>query len=58
MSAAEALENPIYIVSLDPELSACVVCPGKLLKNTQMANAHFTSNVNLPCSKRCYLTSH
>ena len=46
MSVSEALQNPLYLVSLEPEVKACVVCPGKLLKNPTMIDVHLKSGVS------------
>lgn len=46
MSLSEALQNPIYLVCELPEVKACVVCPGKLLKNPVMIDIHLKSNVS------------
>lgn len=48
MSVSEALQNPLYLVSLDPEMKECIVCPGKLIKNPTMAAVHLKSNVCAP----------
>lgn len=48
MSVSEALQNPLYIISLDPEVRECIVCPGKLIKNAVMGEVHIKSNVRLP----------
>ena len=45
ISVQDALEDPIYLVSLDPDVKACIVCPGKLLKNKKMIDVHMTSGV-------------
>ncbi|KAG6862520.1 hypothetical protein C0995_000068 [Termitomyces sp. Mi166 len=34
----EALRDPVYIISLEPSLKGCIVCPGKTLKGTKMAH--------------------
>jgi hypothetical protein len=47
MNMEEALRDPIYLVSLDPEVKACIICPGKLLKNTKMSDIHMSSNVSI-----------
>lgn len=47
MSVSQALQNPLYIVSLDPEVRECIVCPGKLIKNAVMGEVHIKSNVSL-----------
>ncbi len=44
ITVEEALKNPIFIVSLDPDIKECIVCPGKLLKGQMMAETHTTSN--------------
>lgn len=53
MSISAALQNPLHVVSLDPEIRTCVVCPGKLLKNAKMIEVHMASNVCLPLSSFC-----
>ncbi|KAJ7649998.1 hypothetical protein FB45DRAFT_6832 [Roridomyces roridus] len=40
ISVSEALKDPIYIVSLQPDVKACIVCPGKLLKNLEGLKLH------------------
>lgn len=40
----EALRDPVYVVSLQPIVKACIVCPGKLLKGVQMIDLHRKSN--------------
>jgi hypothetical protein len=40
MSVAEALKNPIYLISLDPTVHGCILCRGKLIKSAGMAAAH------------------
>ncbi|KAI0951184.1 hypothetical protein AcW1_008295 [Taiwanofungus camphoratus] len=47
MSVPEALNNPLYTVSLEPDVKACIVCPGKLLKNTIMAEVHQASQAHI-----------
>lgn len=39
----EALRDPVYLISLQPDTKACVVCPGKLLKGGKMVELHRTS---------------
>ncbi|KAI0368693.1 hypothetical protein BV20DRAFT_454445 [Pilatotrama ljubarskyi] len=46
LSVSEALQNPLYLVSLEPEVKACIVCPGKLIKNPIMAEVHLKSNAH------------
>jgi hypothetical protein len=43
ITIAEALSNPIFLVSLDPTINECIVCPGKQLKNPKMIEAHTSS---------------
>jgi hypothetical protein len=57
ISVEDALEDPVYLVSLEPDRKACIVCPGKLLKHSRMIEVHKTSNVckhlfRLPISRR------
>ncbi|KAF5382144.1 hypothetical protein D9615_004420 [Tricholomella constricta] len=40
----EALRDPVYLISLEPVVKACIVCPGKLLKGAKMVDLHRTSN--------------
>lgn len=47
MSVTEAVKNPLYIVSLDPDIQACILCTGKLLKNVKMMEVHKASKVSL-----------
>jgi hypothetical protein len=47
MTLEQALRDPIFIVALQPEEKACLVCPGKLLKNAVMVDVHRTSNVSV-----------
>lgn len=42
---SEALRDPIYIVSLDPDVRACILCKGKVIKGTQMSTVHKASTV-------------
>jgi hypothetical protein len=55
VTVSEALNNPVFIVSLDPDISECIVCPGKLLKGTTMAEKHKTSNA---CALPLTLVNH
>jgi hypothetical protein len=43
ITVQEALRDPVYLVSLQPDVKACVVCPGKLLKGSKMVELHRTS---------------
>lgn len=45
ISVQDALDDPVYLVSLDPDVKACIVCPGKLLKNAKMIDVHMISGV-------------
>ncbi len=44
LSVDQALHDPIYVVSVYPEVKACIVCPGKHLKGQKMTQLHRTSN--------------
>lgn len=44
ITIAEALTNPIFLVSLDPTVNECIVCPGKQLKGQKMVETHKISN--------------
>ncbi|KAI0090147.1 hypothetical protein BDY19DRAFT_905203 [Irpex rosettiformis] len=46
MSVTEAVKNPVYIVSLQPKVEACILCPGKLLKNQKMSEVHKASKAH------------
>lgn len=45
ISVQDALDDPVYLISLDPDVKACIVCPGKLLKHPKMIEVHRTSGV-------------
>jgi len=45
MTIEEALHNPLYIVSIQPDIRGCIVCPRKLLKNEIMTSVHMRSQV-------------
>jgi hypothetical protein len=45
MTVEEALHNPLYIISIQPDTRGCIVCPHKLLKNDTMASVHTGSQV-------------
>ena len=45
MTIEEALHNPLYIISIQPDIRGCIVCPRKLLKNDTMASVHAKSQV-------------
>lgn len=48
LSIQAALDDPLYIISLEPDIRACITCPGKLLKNPTMCEVHRSSNVSRP----------
>jgi hypothetical protein len=45
ISVRDALNNPLYPISKQSQVM-CVVCPGKLLKNTNMALVHTASSAS------------
>jgi hypothetical protein len=45
MSLSEALRDPVYVVSLEPDVRACLLCKGKVIKGTPMSQIHKTSAV-------------
>jgi len=45
MTIEEALHNPLFIVSIQPDVRGCIVCPHKLLKNDAMVSVHTKSQV-------------
>lgn len=48
ISVEDALKDTIYLISMEPDAMACIVCPGKLLKNPIMIGVHKASNVCTP----------
>jgi len=44
ITVAQALKDPLYVVSILPEVKACIICPGKLLKGVKMVQTHRDSN--------------
>jgi len=46
ISVEDALEDPVYLISLEPDRKACIVCPGKLLRHPRMIEIHKTSNAH------------
>jgi len=52
MSVEEALHNPLYIVSIQPDIRACILCPGKLLKTPKVVEVHEASQAHRRRSKR------
>jgi len=45
MTVEEVLRDPLYIISIQPDIKGCIICPRKLLKNNIMASVHTTSQV-------------
>lgn len=45
ISVTDAMKDPVYFVSPQSDDQACAVCPGKVLKNAQMGDAHRASQV-------------
>jgi hypothetical protein len=45
ISVSEALKDPVYLISLNPTVYGCILCKGKLIKNTGMAAAHKNASV-------------
>lgn len=52
LSVQDALDDPVYLMSLEPDVKACIVCPTKLLKHPKMIEVHKASNV---CTSRLKL---
>ncbi|KAH0585241.1 hypothetical protein H2248_008485 [Termitomyces sp. 'cryptogamus'] len=46
ISVREALRDPVYIISLEPSVKGCIVCPGKILKGAKMVELHRASNAH------------
>ena len=46
MTVDEALHNPLYLVSIQPDIRGCFVCPRKILKNDTMVSVHTKSQVS------------
>ncbi|KAJ7707462.1 hypothetical protein B0H17DRAFT_1325299 [Mycena rosella] len=46
ISVAEALRDPVYIVSLQPDVKACIVCPGKVFKSADILTLHRASKAH------------
>ena len=44
VTVSQALKDPVYVVSVLPEVKACIICPGKLLKGAKMVQTHRESN--------------
>jgi hypothetical protein len=47
ISVAEALRDPVYVVSLQPDVKACIVCPGKLIKSADILTLHQASKASV-----------
>lgn len=45
MTVEEALNNPLFIVSIQPDIRGCIVCPRRVLKNDTMISVHMKSHV-------------
>ena len=45
ISLPEALRDPVYVVSLDRDVRACILYKGKVIKGTPMSQVHKTSTV-------------
>ncbi|KAF9243437.1 hypothetical protein BU15DRAFT_59821 [Melanogaster broomeanus] len=43
---AEALKDPIYLISLEPTAHGCMLCKGKLIKGAEMAVVHRNSTAH------------
>ncbi|KAJ6512950.1 hypothetical protein C8R45DRAFT_330500 [Mycena sanguinolenta] len=46
ISVEEALRDPVYVVSIEPDVKACIACPGKLLKNAEILKLHRASKAH------------
>ncbi|OAX42188.1 hypothetical protein K503DRAFT_395916 [Rhizopogon vinicolor AM-OR11-026] len=46
ISLSEALRDPVYVVSLEPDVRACMLCKGKVIKSTPMSQVHKTSTAH------------
>ena len=44
ITVGQALKDPLYNVSVLPDVKTCIVCPGKVLKSVKMVQLHRTSN--------------
>lgn len=47
MTVDEAVQNPIYLPSMQPEIRTCITCPNKKLKNNDMVEIHLKSSVGI-----------
>jgi len=45
VTVSRALTDPLYVASsLQPEVKACIICPGKVLNGLKMEELHLVSN--------------
>ena len=51
VTVSQALKDPVYVVSVLPEVKACIICPGKLLKGAKMVQTHRESNARKTFSR-------
>jgi hypothetical protein len=51
VTVSQALKDPLYVVSVLPEVKACIICPGKLLKGAKMVQTHRESNARKKISR-------
>lgn len=58
MTVGEALRDPLFIVSIQPDIRGCVVCPGKVLKNETMVSVHTKSQVSPVPTTRQHFPIH
>lgn len=48
MTVGQALIDPLYLASsIQPDVKACIICPGKVLKGSKMEELHFASNASM-----------
>ncbi|KAG9098088.1 hypothetical protein FS749_004720 [Ceratobasidium sp. UAMH 11750] len=52
MTVAEALSNPLYSAQTNSDAKACILCPGKELKHSQMISVHVASSTHQRRMKR------
>ena len=43
ISLSDAFRDPVYVMSLDPDIRACILCKDKVIKGTVMSQLHKTS---------------
>ncbi|TFK75172.1 hypothetical protein BDN72DRAFT_561700 [Pluteus cervinus] len=46
ITVPEAVKDPVYVVSVQPAVRACIICPGKVLKDEKMVKVHLSSNAH------------